>query len=483
MTVLSRLLQKLRSIPVTVKASLAYTLCSILQRGLSFITLPLFTRLLTTTEYGMFSIYSSWSGILAIFITLNLQYGSFSKAMVKYEKSRDSYISSMQGIVMLLAGCFLLVYLPFRAKWNILFELPTIIMLVMVAEATFHMSVQMWSGKQRFNFKYISVIVVTLLTSVLSPLLAYVLVMHSNEKGYARILGYAIVAIAFGIFFMIYNFCKGKTLYDKTFWHYAFSFNLPLIIYYLSQTIFNQSDRIMISHMIGTDKAGIYGVAYSLSMILTFVLNAINNSYVPWYYTKLKENKEKENVNVAIIIAVIMGVLILAVIWLAPEIILIMAGEKYMEAIWIVPPVSMSLMLLFYAQLCINVEFYFEKKKHLVFASVGCAIVNIILNALLIPIFGYIAAGYTTLLSYVLFVAMNYISMKKVLKEVNRTNDSFNVKIMLLILVVFVLIGFLGMALYSVLIVRLVLVLLTCIVILIKRKLIIKQVKYIFSFK
>ena len=73
-----------RKIPLTVKVSISYTVCSILQNCISFITLPLFTRLLTTEEYGQFTIYGSWSSILMIFITLNLAYGSFSAAMIKF---------------------------------------------------------------------------------------------------------------------------------------------------------------------------------------------------------------------------------------------------------------------------------------------------------------------------------------------------------------------------------------------------------------
>ena len=82
-------IKKLRSVPLTVKVSVSYTICSILQRCLSFITLPLFTRLLTKEQYGQYTLYQSWMSILMIFTTLNLAYGSFSTAMVKFENRRD----------------------------------------------------------------------------------------------------------------------------------------------------------------------------------------------------------------------------------------------------------------------------------------------------------------------------------------------------------------------------------------------------------
>ena len=48
---------------------------------------------------------------------------------------------------------------------------------------------------------------------------------------------------------------------------------------------------------------------------------------------------------------------------MAPEIIYILAGKAYMEAIWIVPPVAMSLLLLLYTQFSTNIEFLYKKKK------------------------------------------------------------------------------------------------------------------------
>ena len=55
-----------------VKASSAYVICSVLQRCLTFITLPLFTRILTTDEYGISTVYTSTMAVVIIFTTLNL---------------------------------------------------------------------------------------------------------------------------------------------------------------------------------------------------------------------------------------------------------------------------------------------------------------------------------------------------------------------------------------------------------------------------
>ena len=461
--------RKWNSVPLTVKVSVSYAVCSVLQKCMSFITLPLFTRLLTTEQYGQYTIYSSWSGILTIFLTLNLAYGSFQTAMVKFEDRRTEYITSIQGITMLLSCVFLVIYLPFRSLWNQLFEMPTMFVILLVSEIIFSTATQLWMEKNRFEFKYKSVVAVTLVVSVFSPVFAFIFVSAIDEKGYARIFGYAIINIIVGVIIFLFNLKKGKKLYRKEFWSYAFGFNIPLLAYYLSQVVFNQSDRIMISHMTGTGDAAMYGVAYNLAMILTFVLNAINGSYVPWLYGKLKENKGEDNRSVSLVLIVFMGLIILFVIWYAPEILKIMAGEQYVAATYVVAPISMSLLLLFYCQLFINIVFYYEEKKLLVYGSIGASVLNIILNFLLIPLFGFIVAGYTTLASYIVFALSNYFSMRHCLIKKKRPDNMYNYKALLLLFAVFFVSSFIGLALYSNLIIRIILTLLVLVMIFIYR--------------
>lgn len=451
---IKKALQKWNTIPIQVKASVSYTVCSVLQRCLSFITLPLFTRLLTPDQYGIHNVYISWSSIFSIFITLNLAYGSFSTAMMRFEEERSEYIASIQNICLALCGLFLLLYLPFAEFWNTLLKLPTPIVCMMVVDIVTGFALLCWYGKQRFEFKYKSVVLVTLAIAVITPLLSYFLVIGTTQKGYARTVGYAAVGILVGTVLFVSNAVKGKGGFNKKFWKYALCFNIPLIPYYLSQVVFNQSDQLMINSICGTDKAALYGVAYNLATLLNFVLNAINNSYVPWFYGKIKEGKSEENKSVATGISLLMAFMLMGVISLAPEIIGVMAGKAYAEAAWVVPPVAMSILLLFYSQLFINVEFYYEEKKLLVWGSIGAAVLNVALNALLIPIFGFVAAGYTTLLSYIAFAIANYFTMKIAVKKGGGTMDAFNIPALIFLFLGFAALAFIAMALYNLPIVR-----------------------------
>lgn len=462
--------EKFNQVPLGVKASVAYTVCSILQKFISLLTLPFFTRLLTTEQYGQVTVYTSWSSLLGIFLTLNLAYGSFSTAMVKFEDKRNQYISSLHGICCVLSLIFLAFYLPFQNLWNGLFELPTGMVLFMVLEIFASTMLLFWMGKQRFEYKWKGVVGLTLLTSVLSPALSFLLVFLFEENGYAKIIGGALPTVIIGIIFFIYDLIKRKNLYTKEFWKFALGFNLPLIAYYLSQMVFNQSDRIMISHMTGTSDAALYGLAYNIAIVLNFVLNAINNSYVPWMYQHIKNGTMQENKKMSAGIAVLMSVLFCGIIWFAPEIILILGGEKYASAVWVIYPVVVSQLLLLYSQFSINIMFYYEQKKRLIYSSIGAALLNIVLNYIFILLYGFVVAGYTTLASYVVFALANAWSLKRFLREKNIEMDAYNIKWLIEIFITLCALGALGMVLYPYLIARIACVAVVFIILLIQKK-------------
>ncbi|WP_283170299.1 lipopolysaccharide biosynthesis protein [Curtanaerobium respiraculi] len=467
---LNALKRKTQNVPLPAKAASAYAVSSILQKGIAFLTLPLFTRLLTTEQYGQFTIYLSWESIVCIFITLNLAYGSFAPAMAKFESERDAYIASVEGICLALAAIFVAVYLSFADLWNMLFDLPTPLIIVMVLEIVGQYGIALWCGKKQFEYKYKGVVALNLANAAIAPLVALLLVLNTNEKGYAYILGIAITNIVLGGAVFVFNLVQGRRVFEKRFWKYALAFNIPLLAYYLSQVVFNQSDRLMINAIVGPDAAALYGVAYNIAMVLTFLLNAINNSYIPWLYGKIKVGAQSENKPVATAIAGLLAALVLMVDWLAPELVFILGGSRYAKAAYVIPPIAMSLLLLFYAQLFINVEFYYEQKRHLVFASIGAAVLNILLNAWLIPIFGFVAAGYTTFASYIVFAGSNYLALKQTLSIQGKAQDAYDLHQLLAILGVFVVLGFVGMALYPYVLLRAIALAALAVVGLIRRK-------------
>ncbi|MCR5486618.1 MAG: hypothetical protein K6F35_03710, partial [Lachnospiraceae bacterium] len=147
------------------KASSAYLICSVLQRSLSVITLPLFARVLSTEEFGYSTVYNSTMAVAVIFVSLNLPYGSFSPAMLKFEDDREGYISAVNTICSFLMVLYLGVYFLFRDFWDGLLGLPSILMIFMGIEMLMSTSTQLWMGRARFEYRYKSFVTVTLVTA------------------------------------------------------------------------------------------------------------------------------------------------------------------------------------------------------------------------------------------------------------------------------------------------------------------------------
>ena len=442
MPALNKLENKYSSLSKPVKASFWFFICSFLQKGISTITTPIFTRLLNTAEYGQFNVFNSWMGIIAIFVTLRLSYGVYAQGLVKYDNDRNLFSSSMQGLNLLLCSIWLIIYCLFSKFCNNIFSLSTIQMLSMLiliwADAVF----EFWSAEQRVTFTYKRLVILTIIISVAKPVVGIFFVTHAKDKVTARILGLVIVEIlGYSSLFWV-QVKKGKKLFSKYYWKYALAFNIPLIPHYLSQTVLNSADLIMIRDMVGSSESGIYSLAYSLALLMTLVSTSLMNTVSPWIYQKIKYHRVQDIESVGYITLCIIAFCNLILIAFAPEAVAIFAPTSYYDAIYVIPPVTMSVYFMYCYDLFARFEFYYEKTYYIMFASIFGAVLNIVLNYIFINIFGYVAAGYTTLICYILYAFLHYLFMRKICKEEINGVRVFQPRKLFIITTTFIVIGF-----------------------------------------
>ncbi|MDY4788234.1 MAG: oligosaccharide flippase family protein [Bacilli bacterium] len=478
-----KLKEKYRSLPVQVKASFWFLICSFLQKGISVLTTPIFTRLLTPAEYGNYNVFNSWLGIVSIFVSLNLSMGVYGQGIVKFSKERKEFSSSLQGLTLVLITVWTIVYLFSKAFWNNLFSLSTTQMLAMLIMIWTSSIFGFWSSEQRVEYKYKLLVLITLIVSIAKPVIGIIFVVNANDKVTARILGIALVELAVYLWLFVFQLYKGKKFFVKKFWIYALAFNIPLIPHYLSQIVLSSVDRIMIKEMIGETSAGIYSLAYSLSLIMTLFNNALGQTINPWLYQKIRDNDIKSISTVAYFSLIIVALCNILLIALAPEVIAIFAPKSYYEAIWVIPPVAMSVFFMFAYDLFAKFEFYYAKTKLIALTTIGCAVLNIGLNYVFINLFGYIAAGYTTLVCYLLYALFHYMAMQKVCREKLDGIYPYNTKIIFSISLIFLAIGFFFLVLYNYAILRYSAILLIIIIVFLKRKKIISLIKLMIANK
>lgn len=468
--IVKKVFNKYKSMPLQVKASFAFFICAFLQKGISFITTPIFTRILTTAEYGQYNVFNSWMGIIAVIVTLNLSSGVYIQGLVKFDDRKNEYTSTLQGLTITLVCAWLSVYLVFRNFWNNLFSLTTTQILLMFVIIWTTAVITFWSAEQRVEFKYKKLVAITVAVSIMRPLLSIILIRISDDKVTARILGIAIVDILAYTGLFIVQMKRGKKFFSKESWKYVLAFNLPLIPHYLSNTVLNSSDRIMINSMIGSSEAGIYSLAYSVSMIMSMFNQALTQTIEPWLYKKMKEKRIDEIPGVAYPAFILIAIVNLLLMAFAPEIVAIFAPADYYDAIYVIPPVAMSVYFIFVYYFFVTFEFYYEKTRYITIATLSSAVLNVLLNYIFIKIFGYYAAGYTTLICFMLYAGFHYILMNRIVKKENGSDEKvYNIKYLLLITGAFMGLGFLFLFTYSYPVLRYALLALIVIALIIKR--------------
>lgn len=467
-----KLKNKIDSVSAPAKASFWFTICSIVNKCIQFITVPIFTRMLSTAEYGQYSVFISWQSIIIIIATMNLYSNVFNNGLLKYNDNRKSFLSSLQGLTTTITIALMIVFWLFQKIIVSFIGLPIFIIELLLIEVLLMPGFEFWAADQRFDYKYKKTISVTLMVATLNPLLGLLFVYISSEKGYARIISVLTAEIVVYIVLYIYNFIKGKLFFDIKYWKYALCLGVPLIPHYISQVLLNQMDRIMISSIIGTAQAGIYSVAYSAAFVLQFVGKAIQNSFTPWIYKKIKANEVddiKPTVNVLVVLVAGINLLLIC---FAPEVIFILGGRKYSDAIHIVPPVAASTYLIFiYSMFCV-IEFYYEKTKAMTIVSVSGALINYITNYIFIRMFGYFAAGYTTLFSYLYFTVIHYFVMRKALRSNGYKDNIYDMKFIGILSVVFIIFSILINFVYTYIVVRYSILFVIFMIMLIKRNII-----------
>ena len=167
-------------------------------------------------------------------------------------------------------------------------------------------------------------------------------------------------------------------------------------------------------------------------MASLIVVTAINASLTPWLYQSLQkgevESVRRVNTELALLVAFLIGVFVL----LGPEAMYFLGGDEYAEAVDVFPSVACSVYFIFLYCRFADVEFFYGKSQYVLCASILCALLNIVLNWIFIPLYGFAAAGVTTLVSYIVDSFVHGCFVVHILGKRNACG-LYNMKLILLI--------------------------------------------------
>lgn len=415
---------KIKQLPVTVKAAFVYMLADIINKGLHFITTPIFTRIMTVEEIGVVSNYSTWTSFISTVATLGTLTAVLNVALMEYKNDRKGYLKSTQTVATI--GTLLtaaVIYLFFPYFQNIL-GMPREYIFFMFVNIVFSTASSLWITWQRYEYKYISIGIYSIISSLIAIATPLSCILLAKQYGYTDLAYVRIYGMLFGKLitaipvYLYFLFLK-KPLLNLEYVRFSLAMGIPMIGHSLSKSLLSAADRVMIRMYSGEEALGYYSVLYNLSMIASIVWEAFTASLVPYIYKRIN-GSEKEKTEVKIItwqMLLIYAACSCLIVLFAPEIIRIIVPRKYLQAIYIVPPIAAGIFYIALYNLYSQIILLEKKSKVMMYATLAAAIFNIITNHILIPIFDYVAAAYTTLLSYMLLFVIYFIISKKLRKQ------------------------------------------------------------------
>lgn len=431
------------------KAGVWFSVCNFINKGISMVVVPLYTRLLTQEEYGTYSIFLSWLNIFIIVGTLEISWGHYPVGITKYDKDKDRYTSSVLGLSNVITLSVFIIYICASSLFNKYIGLPTHVVIWIFIYLLFYPAWEFWAIRQRFSYKYIRLVIITLFVAVLSPIIGVAGIVFFNMQSDAPIFSKLSIQCVIGIIITVSFLCKSPQLFNRQYWKEVFMFNIALIPYLLSTVLLNQTNRIMINSMIGAKEAAIYSVAFSVGMILFLLNTAIGDSIVPWIYRNLKEERYSLIEPTVNKLLLIVGALNVLLVLFAPEVIRAFAPIQYKEAIWIIPPIAASVFFIFIFQRYVNIELYYESTVSVSAVSIIIAILNIGLNYIFLGKWGYLSAGYVTLFCYILFCITHFIILRRIFKSKCNNVQIFTLNVPVKIAVAFLILIFAVTLLYE----------------------------------
>lgn len=394
------------------KASAFYLFGSLFNKGIAFLTIPIFTRLLSTYDYGIVNTYNAWVSMVSMAMGFALHTG-IRVAYIDYRDDFKEYTATTITFTTVVSAVVTVVVLLAIKLFSIPCNPLLVVLCLFHSYASAVINDYCYYLMMQYQYKIRTIyMVLPNFLAVLASILIIVFVINDNLY-LGRIVPTAIITFMFGISAALFVIRGSKVLFRADFIKYGLKVSAPLIIHGISLSILSQSDRTMITALADASQTGIYGLVYNFGMLATVITSSLEGVWVPWFFQSLKDRKigeiHKTATNYINLMTYAMGCLILV----APEIVKLLAAPEYWEGIVIIPAIVLANYIIFLYTLYVNIEHFYKKTIYITINTLIAAVINIVLNYLLIPKFGYIAAAYTTVTAYVISFVLHAKYAKK----------------------------------------------------------------------
>lgn len=394
-----------------VKNTAIFAVGNLAPKIIAFFMVPIYTNVLNTSEYGIVDLINTISMIAIPFLILNI-----SESIMRFSLDKGADYNKIMSVGLVIALLSVLIgffFIPISRSFDGIKDYVWMIYFYTISLGLSQIFLSYLRGTERLIQFSIGNIIQTLAIGGLNVF--FLCNLKLQIKGYfgAYILANLITCIyAFwigNIKNVIRNFNIDTALAIR-----MIKYSFVLIPNTFMWWIINSSDRIMVTAMIGAAANGIYAISYKIPSMIQIFSNIFNQA---WTYSAIRENESEDRDEYSnkvyyriTAMALMSGVGILAII--KPFLHYYVSAEYYIA--WMYTPfLIIGYVFITMGAFLATTYTVNKNSKGFLFSSCCGAVINVILNFLLIPIFGINGAAISTGISYIAVFIYRVIDTRK----------------------------------------------------------------------
>ncbi len=411
------------------KQTAIYGLATVLPRMLSFLLVRLYTGILPTAEYGEVSIVLSWMVFFNVFLSYGMETAFFR--FYNTEKDKQNVIATTTITLFWSSIFFLFVALIFRnalADWaNIAVQYITYSIWILVLDALVIVPFSKLRATQRpIRYAVIKIgnVIVNLLLNLFFLLLLPKLAEANPNSFIGNVyvenfeIGYIFVSnlLASLLTFLVLspNYLSLNRKFDKTLWLKMMQYGLPILVAGIAFAVNEHFDKILLGYWlpenIAKTEVGAYSACYKLGLFMVLFATAFRLGIEPFFFSHSGNEKAPQTYAMITKYFVILGSLILLGVIVFADVLkfLLLDNTSYWEAMKVVPLIILAN---FFLGIYNNLSVWYkltDKTKIGAYISIVGAIITLILNFLLIPIWSYYGSAIATISAYGSMMFISY---------------------------------------------------------------------------
>ena len=393
------------------KNTLIFTLGDIGSKIISFFLIPLYTNYLSTEQYGTVDLITTIATVAVPVITLNI-----GETLMRFglDKDADLEKNTQIGSFMLLVAAIIgIIIFPICGHISGVSSYAGYVYFYVLSLAASQIYLCDLRGKKLLLKYSIGSILVTFLTAIFN--IIFLVGMHMGIEGYLIAYGIAnfvtaLYALAAGRGYKAFGFSK----LDKKLMRQMAKYSFVLIPNTFMWWIMNSSDRIMVTAMVGAAANGIYAISYKIPSIVSTATNIFNRA---WSYSAIREENAVDEVEYNNLMlrmltgwGMLVGIFILAII---KPFLHIYVAPSYYEAWRYTPFLVVGFVYMTVGSFVATSYTVHKDSFGFLFSGMTGAVINIVLNAVLIPFFKVYGAAFATCVSYIAVFMFRYFHTKK----------------------------------------------------------------------